>query len=131
MNYRIFFVLILIPLTFLFSCQTYKYNITDNSGNLYSPEKLLLEGQLAYDKQAYDVAIKYFMTILEKYPDNKEFTSWACYEIGFVYFSMKKYDLAKQWFTKVIEQYNGSSAAVKLAQYMLQKIEEILKSKKK
>ena len=112
------------------SCQTYQFNITDQNGEIYSPEKLLLEGQLAYDKQAYDVAIKYFMIRLEKYPDNKEFTSWACYEIGFVYYSQKKYELAKEWFKKVIEQYNGSSAAVKLATYMIQKIEQNQKKKK-
>jgi len=130
MNKKIFLLLVIFSFILLCSCQTYKYNISDSSGNIYSPEKLLLEGQLAYDKQSYDVAIKYFMTILEKYPENKEFTSWACYEIGFVYFTMKKYDLAKQWFTKVLEQYNGSNAAVKLATYMLQKIEEIMKKKK-
>lgn len=130
MNNKILLLLVFLTFTLLFSCQTYKYNITDSTGNLYTPEKLLLEGQLAFDNKSYDVAIKYFMTILEKYPDNKEFTSWACYEIGFVYFTMKKYDLAKQWFTKVLEQYNGSNAAVKLATYMLQKIEEIMKKKK-
>ncbi len=130
MNKKILIVLIILVFSLFFSCETYKYIINDDNGNLYSPEKLLLEGQLAYDKQAYDIAIKYFMTILEKYPDNKEFTSWACYEIGFVYFAQKKYDLASQWFKKVIEQYNGSTAAVKLATYMLQKIEEIKKKKK-
>ncbi|MFN3410543.1 MAG: tetratricopeptide repeat protein [Exilispira sp.] len=114
---------------FFSSCQTYKYVINDSNGNIYPPEKLLLEGQLAFDNQAYDVAIKYFMTILEKFPDDKEFTSWACYEIGFVYFNMKKYDIATIWFKKVIEEYNGSSAAVKLAKYMLQKIEQITKKK--
>lgn len=126
-----FLIFLVIFIFFLnFSCQTYKYVINDKDGNLYSPEKLLLEGQLAFDNQSYEIAIKYFMTILEKYPNDKEFTSWACYEIGFVYYTMKKYDLAIQWFNKVIDQYNGSSAAVKLANYMLQKINEIVKKKK-
>lgn len=130
MKKKVIVFVVLSFLIFLYSCVSYKYIINDKDGNLYSPEKLLLEGQLAYDKQAYDVAIKYFMTIIEKYPDNKEFTSWACYEIGFVYFTLKKYDLAKQWFQKVIDTYNGSNAAVKLAIYMLQKIDQITKKKK-
>ena len=92
--------------------------------------KLLLEGQLAYDAGDYKTAIKYYMTILEKYPDNKEYTSWACYEIGFVYFSQKKYKEATEWFQKVIDQYNGSKTAVKLATFMLAKITELSKKKK-
>ncbi len=128
MNKKLFFIAVFIVFLSLFSCQTYKYNITDQNGQIYSAERLLLEGQLAYDSQAFDVAIKYFLAILENYPDNKEITSWACYEIGFVYFTQKEYDKAKEWFTKVIEKYNGSEAAVKLATYMLQKIQQITKN---
>ena len=125
------FCLLFIFLISFSGCAHYKYVVTDTEGNLYSPEKLLLEGQLAYDAKDYDTAIKYFQLILEKYPDNKEYTSWACYEIGFVYFSIKDYEQAKIWFTQVIEKYNGSSAAVSLSKYMLSKIENILSSKKK
>ena len=119
-------ILSLLLVIYLFSCTTLiKYEILDKEGNILPPEKLLLKGQQAYDYKSYDIALKYFNLIIEKYPENTYYCAWAYYEIGFVYYSIKKYDEALKYLNILIEKYPDEKEQVSLANFLISKIKEM------
>ena len=100
-----------------------EFNIKDNKGNVFSAEKLLLEGQRAYNKKDYELALRYYNAIIEYYPDDKKNVAWAYYEIGYVYYIQEDYEDAKNYFTIVINNYPDQKDACALAGYILSKIQ--------
>ncbi|MCX8057879.1 MAG: tetratricopeptide repeat protein [Spirochaetes bacterium] len=123
---KFLFIIFIIILSTIFSCYSLiKYEINDKEGKLLSPEKLLLKGQQAYDYGYYDIAIKYYLTIIEKYPEETYYCAYAYYEIGFIYYATKKYEEAKKYLNIVIEKYPDEKDVVFLANFLLSKIKDI------
>lgn len=121
-----FYLCIISVFLFLFSCfSTIKYEINDSEGRLFPPEKLLLKGQQAYDYGNYDIALKYYFTIIEKYPEETYYCAWAYYEIAFIFYSQKKYEEAIKYLNIVIEKYPDEKEPIFMAKFLLSKIKEI------
>ena len=123
---RIFLLLFFtIIFTSLFSCAETQISIKNNDGTIYSPQRLLLEGQTEVNEAQYEQALQYYQAVIDNFPDDKENLAWAYYEIGYVYYLMEDYLNAKINFKIVIKDYKKQKDAYYLAQFMLSKIEEI------
>lgn len=121
------FLFISLFLILLFSCTSTEFSVKDSNNNIYSAEKLLIEGDKAYNNNNYEIALKYYEAVLKYYPDDVTNSAWATYQIGYVYYKMEKYEEAKKYFNIVIEKYSNVKDCVSLSNMMLSRIEVLMK----
>ncbi|MBN2653057.1 MAG: hypothetical protein JXR63_11820 [Spirochaetales bacterium] len=129
-----FFMILLIV---LFSCSTIDTEIAEGS----DAETILIKAQKQQSKaksdSEYQAVMGMYLNLLSKFPDDILIGVVAKYEIGFISYKLKDYDEAKKWFGDVVETYENYGKTLsgypvwtyKLAQTLLEKIEEILNPK--
>lgn len=81
------------------------------------PSELIQRAQEASDKNRMTVAIQYYQTILERYPDDRYATCAARYEIAFIQFKQKNFEEAKKGLEELLALYEGPDAALLPAQF--------------
>jgi outer membrane protein assembly factor BamD (BamD/ComL family) len=71
-----------------------------------SPAELIQRAQEASDRNKYEDSLRYYETIIERFPFDIDNIIAAEYEIAFIHYKQKKYDVAKAEFTRLLERYN-------------------------
>jgi outer membrane protein assembly factor BamD (BamD/ComL family) len=69
-------------------------------------EELIQRGQEASDRNRYEVSLRYYETILERFPGDLGNVCAAEYEIAFIHYKQKKYAEAKDEFTDLLARYD-------------------------
>jgi TolA-binding protein len=108
----------------LLSCATRRPDLYREDGSSLSITDYEKIAQVERDNRRYENAIEVYSAIITNYSDNKTALAWAHYEVGFCYFTLKKYPEAEQYFRIVINEFQDP-AAKKLAQDMIVKIGEV------
>jgi outer membrane protein assembly factor BamD (BamD/ComL family) len=80
---------------------------------------MVQRAQEASDRNRYNTSLQYYETILERFPDDTEYTSAAQYEIAFIYYKQKKYDLSKAAFNSLLDRYDSPEQALLAPQYKI------------
>jgi outer membrane protein assembly factor BamD (BamD/ComL family) len=100
MIYRKLLAVIFFPV-FIASCASGPADIPDD----ITAAELIQRGQEASDKNRYEISLRYYETILERFPDDLGNVCAAEYEIAFIHYRQKKYAEAKDEFTALLARY--------------------------
>jgi TolA-binding protein len=122
---RILLTLVLVSVL-LSSCASKRLVLYREDGSPLSITDYEKIAQVERDNRRYENAIEAYTAIITNYSDNQNALAWSHFEVGFCYFTLKKYSEAEQYFRIVINEFQ-EPAAKKLAQDMLVKIGEINK----
>ena len=82
------------------------------------------------ERSDYPTALRYYRTLLERYPEDYQNVPAAEYEIAFIYYKQGNYDAAERRFRELLERYQGDQAQLYpewprvLSEKILGKIEE-------
>lgn len=91
-------------------------------------EQIFQKAQEAKDNRDNPRALKYYETLIERYPGDIENQTVAEYEIAFIYWQTGEYEKATEFFNSILAKYEENPGLVAwpkiLAEQMLQKIEE-------
>ncbi|MDR1108040.1 MAG: tetratricopeptide repeat protein [Spirochaetaceae bacterium] len=109
-----FTVLVLICLWCL-SCVSDPRDIPES----LSPAELIQRGQEASDKNKYNLALEYYQTLLQRYPENMEIVCAAEYEIAFLHYKQKKHTQAKSEFNALLARYDTPDEELLPAQFKI------------
>ena len=90
----------------LSGCQTGPVEIPED----LTQAELFQRGQEALDSNRYEVALQYYETFLERFPDDRANAAEARYEIAFVHYKMDDWDTARRLFAELIAEYNREGA---------------------
>lgn len=85
----------------LLACQTEPPEIPEN---LSQPE-FFQRAQDAADENNWEVALHYYETFLQRYPEDEANRIAAEYEIAFIHYKMEEYDTSKRLFQEILGQY--------------------------
>lgn len=83
------------------ACQT---EIPEIPEDLSQPE-FFQRAQDAADENEWEVALHYYETFIERYPDDEENVIAAEYEIAFIHYKMEEYQTSRQLFEEILQQY--------------------------
>lgn len=98
--------------------------ISDEVLHTYSSKQLLETAAQRYVNGDYAGAKYYYNKIIEFYPEDPEYVSWANYEIGYIFYVEHKYQQANEYFDKTIQIETVSHAPQILAANMKKLIVE-------
>lgn len=129
-NIKIFTVVFAFFSLFFSSCVSSKKPVDE-----LTAKQLIQEGQNAFDKRKFKLAIQYYETAIERFgsEDAQVFVE-SKYEIGHIYMRQKKYDKAKTTFEELFAIYSKfvsgqlPGAYLKLSQLEMEKIPEKYKN---
>ena len=76
-----------------------------------SPADYFQRAQEASDAGRYALALKYYQSFLERYPDERNRGLWARYEIALLHSKMKDTATALRLFDELLATYAGEDAA--------------------
>jgi outer membrane protein assembly factor BamD (BamD/ComL family) len=82
----------------------------DEISETLTPAELIQRAQEASDRNRYNVSLRYYETILERFPGDMEYVCAAEYEIAFIHYKQKKYDDSKAEFASLLDRYNSPDA---------------------
>jgi tetratricopeptide (TPR) repeat protein len=100
-------LLALLPILGSFSCKSVPTKIPPDLG----PADYFQRAQEASDAGRYAVALKYYESFLEKYPDERDRGLWARYEIALLHSKMNDTATALRLFDELLALYTGEAAA--------------------
>jgi len=82
--------------------------------------------KIAADKGNYPLAIRYYQTFIEKYPDDLQRIVMAKYEIAFLNYKRGKYNLSMQQFDELLTYYEneGSTVLPRWPKILAEKVQE-------
>jgi len=121
-----FFALIFVTVLCLSACATSSLSIPEE----LTPAELIQRAQEASDRNRYNVALQYYMALLERNSTNIDLVCTAEYEIAFIYYKQKKYSQAKEGFQSLLEYYDAPDGDLlppqfrRLANIVLERITE-------
>ncbi len=92
-------LLLIIPLAS--SCSTSPDTIADS----LTPPQFFQRAQEASDNGNYELALRYYATFKERFPEELERDLWASYEIAFLHHKMGKDERALELLDELLEQY--------------------------
>ena len=84
-----------------------------------SAAEMVQRAQEASDRNRYSISLQYYEAILERFPNDAEYTSAAQYEIAFIYYKQKKYDQSKAAFNALLDRYNSPEGPLLPPQYRI------------
>ena len=73
--------------------------------------EIFQRGQEALDAGRYAVALQYYETFLQRFPDDVANIAEARYEIAFIHYKMGDWDTARELFLRLIDKYETEAAA--------------------
>lgn len=88
-------------------CQTGPVEIPED----LTQAELFQRGQEALDANRYEVALQYYETFLERFPNDRANGAEARYEIAFIHYKMDDWDTARRLFNELIDTYDREDAA--------------------
>lgn len=100
-----FFVVSLLLFTLL-ACQTGPVAIPED----LTQAELFQRGQEALDAGRYSVALQYYETFLERFPDDRVNGVEAHYEIAFIHYRMDDWDTSRRLFAQLLARYEAPDA---------------------
>ena len=83
------------------ACQT---EIPEIPEDLSQPE-LFQRAQDAADENEWQVALHYYETFMERYPEDEENVVAAEYEIAFIHYKMEEYRTSRELFEEILQKY--------------------------
>jgi outer membrane protein assembly factor BamD (BamD/ComL family) len=89
-------------LTLLIGCSSVPDDITED----ITVEELIQKGQGASDNNAYDKALIYYETILDRFPLDIDNICAAEYEIAFIHYKQGKYVQSREEFNALLSRYD-------------------------
>lgn len=129
-NIKIFTVIFAISTLFFSSCASSKAISED-----LTAKQLIQEGQNAFDKRKYKIAIGYYEKAIERFgSEDTQVLVESKYEIGHIYMRQKNYEKAKTTFEELFAIYSKfvsgqlPGAYLKLSQLEMEKIPEKYKN---
>ena len=99
---------ILFILFFAAGCKTTQVNIPEG----LNPAEFFQKAQEASSNGKYDIALTYYTTFLERYPDDIQRGIEAEYEIAFIAYKRHDFDKAKQLFEELLDRYSIDASQV-------------------
>ena len=87
----------------LAACQTELPEIPEN---LTQPE-FFQRAQDAADENNWPLALHYYRTFIERYPDDEDNGIAAEYEIAFIHYKMEKYETSRRLFNELLSRYEA------------------------
>ena len=72
--------------------------------------ELFQRGQEALDAGRFTVALQYYETFLERFPEDRVNGAEAHYEIAFIHYRMDDWDTARQLFAELLAKYDAPDA---------------------
>jgi TolA-binding protein len=100
-----------------------------------SPEELIQRAQEASDRNRFNLSLRYYQVIPERFPSNIDFICAAEYEIAFIHYKQKKYAQAREELQALLRRYEGPDGVLLpgqfrvLAEIVLKRIGEKQKPK--
>ena len=94
------------------------------------PLKFFQLAQEAYDNKNYELALEYYNTFIEEYPEEKAKKIEARYEIAFIHYKLDHYQKAKELFQGILDTYSSAASGEYpewpkiLSEKLITKIEE-------
>ncbi|MDR2403326.1 MAG: hypothetical protein LBD78_04790 [Spirochaetaceae bacterium] len=82
-----------------------------------SPEELIQRAQEASDRNRFNLALRYYEAIQERFPSNIDFICAAEYEIAFIHYKQKKYAQARDELNALLHRYEGPDAVLLPGQF--------------
>ena len=108
MNKALLLLMLLALLGWLGGCQTAPSEIpTDLSEADY-----FQKAQEASDAGKFELALKYYQSFLERYPEERDRGLWARYEIALLHSKLKDETTALRLLDELLAQYAGDDAAL-------------------
>jgi len=107
----------LFPLVLLGSCASAPVQIEQD----LSPTQILQKAQEASDAGKYKLALRYYQLFLEKYPEERERSLWARYEIALLHHKMGDDETALNLFNELIQMYAGGGEGLPQGPWILAK----------
>jgi len=104
-NKKTILLLTLLPL--LMVCKTTLPTVAQE----LTPAQIFQKAQEASDDQKYALAMYYYRTFQERYPDELERNLWAEYEIALLYAKLGKRELAITHFNSLLQRYATDAEA--------------------
>jgi len=102
-------LLMLLPvLGWLGGCQTVPTEIPPD----LSPADYFQKAQEASDAGKYALALKYYQSFLERYPEERDRGLWARYEVALLHSKMKDEATALRLLDELLALYSGDDAAL-------------------
>lgn len=97
-----------IPVLFatLLACRTGPVTIPED----LTQAELFQRGQEALDAGRFAVALQYYETFLERFPNDRVNGAEARYEIAFIHYRMDEWDTARRLFAELIAKYDAPDA---------------------
>jgi len=116
-----FFPLLILLATVLVGCASQPEEIPED---LEPIEYFQRAQKIASEDNNYQLAITYYRTFIERYPDDIQRIVEAKYEIAFLSYKQGNYDLARQQFEELLSYYEnqGSSVLPRWPQVLAQKV---------
>jgi outer membrane protein assembly factor BamD (BamD/ComL family) len=108
MNKALLLLLLLPVLGWLAGCRTVPSEIPPD----LSPADYFQKAQEASDAGKYGLALKYYQSFQERYPEERDRGLWARYEIALLHSKMKDEPTALRLLDELLAQYAGDDAAL-------------------
>ena len=87
----------------LSACQTTLPEIPED---LSQPE-FFQRAQDAADENRWSLALHYYETFIDRYPDDEQNVVAAEYEIAFIHYKMEEYETSRELFEEILATYEG------------------------
>ena len=97
------------------SCASAPADIPDG----LSPAELIQRAQDSYDKDRYEQAVSYYLTLRERFPNDLPAQCAADYEIAFIRYKQNRLEEAKAGFRTLLARYDNADAALLPAHYQV------------
>jgi len=101
-------LLVVLSVGLLGSCNTVPETISED----LAPNEYLQKGQESMDLARYELALLYYHSFIERFPDMHQKVVEAEYEIALIYLKRNDLDTAGNLFSAIIEKYNQPGAEV-------------------
>jgi len=101
MKYRFLFFAVFI--TAIMSCASGPVVVPEDM----PPSKIIQRAQEATDINKYNVAVQYYLVLLERYGSNNEYYCIGEYEIAFIRYKQKRYVEARKGFENLLVLYDS------------------------
>ena len=101
-----FYGVIAVLLLLLAACRTGPVEIPQD----LTQAEIFQRGQEALDAGRYEVALQYYETFLERFPDDRTNIAEAHYEIAFIHYKMDDWETARTLFNQLIDKYETDEA---------------------
>ena len=77
-----------------------------------SPAEMFQRAQEAVDDSRWELALRYYETFIERYPDDRGAIVEAEYEIAFIHYKQELYVESRALFEAILAEYEADSAGV-------------------